>query len=403
MNSSKNQAPMPQKKDRFPLSLLCLTIGAFAIGMTEFIIMGLLPNVAARYDSASRAAYYELRTRCRRRRSRAHRDYPPHAAKKIARSAHVYLHCRQRLVSGGSYLLFAYCRANYDGLCSRIIPGRRVAYSSPSRTTREAGGRRIHGTSRNNRGQHYRRTVRNFHWSTAWVESFVRTITLLGILSLIGIIRFIPIIRQDQPSSLAQEFRSLVNPQVLLMLITGALGCASLFSVFTYITPMLESISGFAEHSVTWILVLFGFGVTIGNIVGGKLADWKLMPSVMVNFAVLAVILSLLTVTLRYPVLAVITVFCWGIAAFGIMPGIQVRIMNLAHEAPLLAATSSHSALNLGNASGAYLGGLTITYAGLTSVPWLAAILTILGLAGALLSYGVERKLSQQVLVNNSV
>ncbi len=194
-----------------------------------------------------------------------------------------------------------------------------------------------------------------------------------------------------------------MNPQVLLMLITGALGCASLFSVFTYITPMLESISGFAEHSVTWILVLFGFGVTIGNIVGGKLADWKLMPSVMVNFAVLAVILSLLTVTLRYPVLAVITVFCWGIAAFGIMPGIQVRIMNLAHEAPLLAATSSHSALNLGNASGAYLGGLTITYAGLTSVPWLAAILTILGLAGALLSYGVERKLSQQVLVNNSV
>ncbi len=173
-----------------------------------------------------------------------------------------------------------------------------------------------------------------------WRSSF-GAITLLGILSLIGIIRFIPIIRQDQPSSLAQEFRSLVNPQVLLMLITGALGCASLFSVFTYITPMLESISGFAEHSVTWILVLFGFGVTIGNIVGGKLADRKLMPSVMVNFAVLAVILSLLTVTLRYPVLAVITVFCWGIAAFGIMPGIQVRIMNLAHEAPLLAATSS--------------------------------------------------------------
>lgn len=109
-----------------------------------------------------------------------------------------------------------------------------------------------------------------------WRSSF-GAITLLGILSLIGIIRFIPIIRQDQPSSLAQEFRSLVNPQVLLMLITGALGCASLFSVFTYITPMLESISGFAEHSVTWILVLFGFGVTIGNIVGGKLADRKLM------------------------------------------------------------------------------------------------------------------------------
>ncbi|GAA4848517.1 hypothetical protein GCM10023310_28400 [Paenibacillus vulneris] len=193
-------------------------------------------------------------------------------------------------------------------------------------------------------------------------------------------------------SDLRQQFRSLVNPQVLLVLLTGALGCASLFAVFTYITPMLESITGFAEHSVTWILVLFGFGVTVGNIVGGKLADWKLMPSLMTNFAVLVVILALLTVTLHSPYTAVITVFCWGVAAFGIMPGIQIRIMNLTREAPLLAATSSHSALNLGNASGAYLGGLTITLAGLPYVPWLAALLAALALLGAIISSQADKK-----------
>jgi DHA1 family inner membrane transport protein len=234
-----------------------------------------------------------------------------------------------------------------------------------------------------------------------WRASF-GAITLLGIISLIGIIRFIPIIRQDQSSDLAQEFRNLVNPQVLLVLLTGALGCGSLFAVFTYITPMLESISGFAEHSVTWILVLFGFGVTIGNILGGRLADWKLMPSLMVNFAVLAVILAVLTIMLPHPYLAVITVFCWGVAAFGIMPGIQIRIMNLTREAPLLATTSIHSALNLGNAGGAYLGGLVITYTGLSSVPYLAAMLATLGLIGAMTSYLVERKLSLRTSVHKS-
>jgi DHA1 family inner membrane transport protein len=231
-----------------------------------------------------------------------------------------------------------------------------------------------------------------------WRASF-GTITIMGIISLIGIIKFIPVIRQEHVPSLAKEFRSLINPQVLLVLLTGALGCASLFSVFTYITPMLESISGFAEHSVTWILVLFGFGVTIGNMLGGRLANWKLKPALIINFAVLAVILSLLTVTLWNPVLAVITIFLWGIAAFGIMPGIQIRIMNWAHETPLLATTSSHSALNLGNASGAYLGGVTITYMGLSSVPWLAACLAVLALGGVILSFGLEKRRSQLVAV----
>ncbi|MGG2199439.1 MULTISPECIES: MFS transporter [Paenibacillus] len=406
MNSSKNQAPLPQKKDRFPLSLLCLTIGAFAIGMTEFIIMGLLPNVADDLHVTIPQAGQLITS----------------YALGVAVGAPVLTVITHRMqqkkllvllmcifIAGNA--LSAVAPTYYLLIAARIMTafahGSFLGVGSLIAARLVRPGKRAGAVSMVLAGI----TVANIigvpfgtfiGQQLGWRSSF-GAITLLGILSLIGIIRFIPIIRQDQPSSLAQEFRSLVNPQVLLMLITGALGCASLFSVFTYITPMLESISGFAEHSVTWILVLFGFGVTIGNIVGGKLADWKLMPSVMVNFAVLAVILSLLTVTLRYPVLAVITVFCWGIAAFGIMPGIQVRIMNLAHEAPLLAATSSHSALNLGNASGAYLGGLTITYAGLTSVPWLAAILTILGLAGALLSYGVERKLSQQVLVNNSV
>jgi DHA1 family inner membrane transport protein len=171
-----------------------------------------------------------------------------------------------------------------------------------------------------------------------WRASF-GAITVLGIVSLFGILRFIPVIVQEQTANLAEQVRGLLNPKVLLILLTGALGCG------------------------------------------------KLMPSLIVNFAVLAGIIALFPLTLHHPVLAILNVFLWGIAAFGIMPGIQLRIMNLAHKAPLLATTSSHSALNLGNAAGAYLGGVTINTLGIDSIPWLASGLAVLALCGAWLSY----------------
>jgi DHA1 family inner membrane transport protein len=396
MNSLKNQVPMSQKKERYPLSLLCLTLGAFAIGMTEFIIMGLLPNVANDLQvtipqAGQLITSYALGVAVGAPVLTIFTHRIPQKKLLILLMCIFIVGNAFSVVAPTYYLLIAariitaFAHGTFLGVGS-LIAARLV------RPEKRAGAVSmvLAGlTVANIIGVPFGTFIGQ---QLGWRASF-GAITILGIISLIGIIKFIPVIRQDQPSSLAQEFRGLMNPQVLLVLLTGALGCGSLFSMFTYITPMLESITGFTEHSVTWILVLFGFGVTIGNMVGGKLADWKLMPSLMVNFAVLAVILSLLTVTLHNPVLAVFTVFCWGIAAFGIMPGIQVRIMNLAHEAPLLAATSSHSALNLGNAAGAYLGGLAITYTGLSSVPWLAAILATFALAGAILSYGIESKL----------
>jgi DHA1 family inner membrane transport protein len=169
-----------------------------------------------------------------------------------------------------------------------------------------------------------------------------------------------------------------------------------LFAVFTYIAPILISITGFKESSVTWILILFGFGVTLGNIVGGKMADWKLMPSLIGNFAALSLILAVFAYTDQFPVAAIITIFIWGIAAFGILPGLQIRIMNLAKEAPELAATSTHSALNLGNAGGAFLGGWAITHTGLSSLPWIGAGLTGAGFVLMLWSYLRDRKMENQ-------
>lgn len=397
MDSTNNQAPTTRKKGAVPLSLLCLTLGAFAIGMTEFIIMGLLPNVANDLhvtipQAGQLITGYALGVAVGAPVLTILTHRMPQK-KLLVLLMCIFIAGNALSVVAPTYLLLLAAR-----IMTAFAHGTFLGVGSLIATRLVPEDKRAGAVSVVLAGL----TIANIigvpfgtfiGQQLGWRASF-GAITLLGLISLAGIIRFIPVIHRDQPSDLARELRNLINPQVLLVLLTGALGCGSLFAVFTYITPLLENITGFAEHSVTWILVLFGFGVTLGNMAGGKLADWKLMPSLMGNFAVLAVILALLTMMLHNPYLAVITVFCWGVAAFGIMPGIQIRIMNLTREAPLLAATSSHSALNLGNAGGAYLGGLAITYTGLSSVPWLASLLALLGLVGAMTSYMVERRLS---------
>lgn len=383
------------KQRAFPLSLLCLTIGAFAIGMTEFIIMGLLPNVAQDL-SVSIPKAGQLITGYALGVAVGAPLLTVFTHKIQQKKLLVLLMCI--FIAGNALSVVA---PTYGLLISaRILTafahGTFLGVGSLMATRLVAPERRAAAVSVVLAGL----TIANIvgvpfgtfiGQQLGWRASF-GAITILGIVSLLGIIRFIPVLEQGAPANLGQQFRNLVRPQVLLGLLVGALGTGSLFVVFTYITPLLTDISGFAEQSVTWILVLFGVGVTLGNIVGGRLADWKLMSSLVVNFGVLAAILALLTLTLGNPIFGVATVFCWGVAAFGIMPGLQIRIMNMTREAPLLATTSSHSAFNLGNAGGAYLGGLAITHTGLISVPLYGAAIAALGLLGLLLSVAMERK-----------
>ncbi|MEK5027452.1 MFS transporter [Paenibacillus sp. FSL M7-1046] len=390
INPAKGHTSPSQPKERFPLSLLCLTLGAFAIGMTEFIIMGLLPNVAHDLgvtipQAGQLITSYALGVAIGAPILTIFTHRLPQKQLLVILMC-IFIFGNAVSVIAPTYtlliiarILTAFAHGTFLGV-GTIIAARLV------RPEKRAGAVSVvlaGLTVANIIGVPFGTFIGQ---QLGWRASF-GAITVLGIVSLFGIIRFIPVIVQEQTANLREQVRGLVNPKVLLILLTGALGCGSLFSLFTYITPMLENITGFAEHHVTWILVLFGVGVTIGNIAGGKLADWKLMPSLMVNFGVLALIISMFTLTLHNPLLTILNIFLWGIAAFGIMPGIQLRIMNLAHKAPLLATTSSHSALNLGNAAGAYLGGVAINSFGLSSIPWLAAVLAVLALAGAWLSY----------------
>jgi DHA1 family inner membrane transport protein len=145
---------------------------------------------------------------------------------------------------------------------------------------------------------------------------------------------------------LMQEARTLGNAQVLLAMLISVLASASLFSVFTYITPILERVSGDSPHQVTWVLLLLGLGLTIGNLVGGRLGDWRLMPSVIGIFAVLILVLAGFTVTDHLARLSMATLFVWGGLAFALVSPLQMRVVNEASGAPNLASTLNQGAFN---------------------------------------------------------
>jgi len=371
-----------QPKEKMPVSLMWLTTGAFAIGMTEFLVMGLLPNVAADLNVTIPQAGqiitgYALGVAI----GAPILTILTHSVAKkrlLLLLMLIFILGNAFSMAAPTYPLLIFARiltalahGTFLGagtlIATHLVPphkkGSAVALVLAGLTIANIIGVPF-GTFI---GQQF-----------GWRASF-GVITVLGIVALAGIWRNIPIIKDDHDVSIMQEIKAVVKPQVLLTLIAGLFGCASLFALFTYISPVLQEISGFAEQSVTWILVIFGVSVTIGNLIGGKLADWKLLPALMINFAFLSIVLAALSVTLNHPILAIATLFIWGAAAFSIMPGIQLRTMTLASEAPMLVATSNHSFLNMGNAFGAYIGGVIITHFGLGGLPWLAAGLAFCG------------------------
>jgi DHA1 family inner membrane transport protein len=395
MELSQNITRKQAIKEPFPISILSLTVGAFAIGMTEFVIMGLLPNVAEDLRVSISSAgqlitMYALGVAVG----------APILTVLTHRIPQKQLLCLLMVlfILGNGISVFAPSYAILMGarMLTALTHGTFFGVGAVIASNLVSPDKRAGAVSIMMAGL----TISNIigvplgtfiGQHIGWRSSF-GAIAIMGIVALISILIFIPQIRQDKPASIAQQINALAKPKLLLYLLIGALGNAGLFAVFTYITPLLMQVTGFNEHSVTWILVLFGCGVTIGNIVGGKLADWKLMPSILGLYFTVSVILTIFTFTIHSPIAAVLTIFLWGAASFAVFPGLQVRIMSLAQDAPALASTSSHSAGNLGNAAGAFIGGWTITHLSITSLPWVGAVLVGLALLLGIACYIAEYK-----------
>lgn len=223
--------------------------------------------------------------------------------------------------------------------------------------------------------------------STFWA------VVVIGILAVSAIALWVPRDIPHSAGNIIREFAVLKRPQVLLTMMMSVLASASLFTVFTYIAPLLRDVTGLTPHVVTYVLLLFGVGITIGNILGGKLADWRLMPSLMATFVGLAAILVVLVFASADMVAVVATVFVWGVLVFAVVPPIQMRVVDAAVGAPNLASTLNQGAFNLGNAAGAWIGGAAITLGvGYVDLPWIGAALSVGALGLCMVSQSLERR-----------
>ena len=192
----------------------------------------------------------------------------------------------------------------------------------------------------------------------------------LGVIAILAIQLALPKLGAGPPSNVRQELGVMQRPAVLLALATTVLGSGAMFTVFTYIAPILQSEAHVSERVIALALMIYGVGLTIGNWLGGHFADRALHLTLVVVLGSLTALLVLFSFTMRSPVPAVATVFAWGVATFALVPSLQARIMNVAVDAPTLASSLNIGAFNLGNAAGAVLGGGVIRLH--LGYPWVA-------------------------------
>lgn len=203
-------------------------------------------------------------------------------------------------------------------------------------------------------------------------------IAAVAALSWVGMMASLPRPDGAEPvPDLRREVGMLGRPSVLAALATTALGFGGLFAAYTYVAPILRDVSGFAPEAVPVLLLVFGVGAVMGNLAGGKLADRALMPTLIALLSILAATLLLLPILGTSQIATTVLLFVMGAAAFGATPGVQLRVVGEAREAPYLASTLNVTAFNLGNAAGAFLGGVLIAETGrLAPAAWAGAAMT---------------------------
>lgn len=230
----------------------------------------------------------------------------------------------------------------------------------------------------------------HFGWRSAFWA-----VTLIGLLALAVLAVFVPRVGGDAaPAPLREEIAVLARPQVLLGLAMTVLGFAGVFVVFTYIQPLLTQLTGLPESAVSPILLVFGGGLAVGNLLGGKLADRAPMAAVIGTLVALAAVLGAMQFTIGTPFAAVVFVGLLGVASFATVAPMQLRVLEKASGAGQnLASSLNIAAFNLGNALGAWVGGVVIDHGpGLRALGWVAALLTLVGLAIALWSRALDRR-----------
>ncbi|MGW7583039.1 MFS transporter [Kitasatospora sp. NPDC054768] len=384
-----------------PLALIALAIGAFGIGTTEFVIMGLLPRIAGDFGVSIPSAGllvtgYALGVVV---------GAPLMTALGTRISRKTMLMLLMGLFTAGN-LLSAFAPSFPVMLAGRIVTslahGAFFGIGSVVAAELVAPQKKAGAIATMFTGL----TVANIvgvplgtfvGQAVGWRATFAG-VAALGVLGLLGIAGLVPAVPRAEGAHLRRELTAFRNPQVLLAMAMTVLGFGGVFAAITYIAPMMTNVTGYAEGSVTWLLVLFGVGMFLGNLLGGRYADRKLMPMLYTTLGGLAVVLALFTLTAHNKVAAAVTVLLVGALGFATVPPLQKRVLDQAHGAPTLASAVNIGAFNLGNALAAWLGGMVITAGlGYTAPNWVGAVLAAAALLLALWSAALERRTPGQV------
>ena len=219
-----------------------------------------------------------------------------------------------------------------------------------------------------------------------WRMSFLATAGL-GVISMLSLFFSLPKGSTGERPEVRKELAVLMRPQVLSALLTTVLGAGAMFTLYTYIAPVLHEITHATPLFVTAMLVLIGVGFSIGNYLGGKLADRSVNGTLKGFFLLLIVIMLAIPLLARNELGAAVSMVIWGAATFAVVPPLQMRVMRVAHEAPGLSSSVNIGAFNLGNALGAAAGGAVISSGfGYSVVPVTGALIAVLALLLVLVS-----------------
>ncbi|HEU0181575.1 MAG TPA: MFS transporter [Agromyces mariniharenae] len=369
-----------------PLGLVALAIGGFGIGLTEFVIMGLLPEVAADFGVTEAAAGWLISgyalavvvgalglTAATTRLPRKPVLMGLLVLFVVGNALSALAPTYELMMTGR--VTAALCHGAFFGIGSVVAAG----LVAPEKAAGAIAIMFTGLTAANVLGVPFGTFLgQQFGWrSTFWV------IAAIGVLALVGIATLVPTLHRDGPApSLRRELGAFRSGQVWLSLLVTVLGFGGMFGAFTYIAYTLTEVSGFAASAVPWLLVLFGAGLVVGNWVGGRLADRSIDGTLLAFIGALVVVLALFAWLAWSPVATVVLLVLMGAFGFGTVPGLQSRIMRYAASAPTLASGANIGAFNLGNALGAFAGGVGITAGlGYTSPIWAGAVITLAALA----------------------
>ncbi|MFD4434075.1 MFS transporter [Nocardia sp. NPDC058497] len=364
--------------------MLALALGGFGIGTTEFVTMGLLPDIAKAFDISEPTAGHAVSA---------------YALGVVVGAPLIAALCarvpRKKLLIA---LMAAFTVGNAATVLaptfgtlvaarfvSGLPHGAYFGVASLAAATLAPVGQRAKAVAAVMLGLSVANVigVPGATWlgqHLGWRDAYV-VVAVIGVATVAALWRYVPSLSGMKVTNPMTELGALRRPQVLLTLAVGAIGFGGMFAVYTYIATTMTDVAGMPIGAVPIVLALFGLGMIAGSILGGIMADRGVDRSIFVAMIAMVVILAGFVLAAHNPVTAGIGAFLVGASGAALAPGLQTRLMDVAADAQTLAAALNHAALNIANAAGAWLGGLVIAAGlGYTAPAAVGALLAVLGL-----------------------